>query len=57
MFADALAAGGIVKAIRVPDGQRISNARVKPKGDIAGAAATRSLNDQEIWSRSAYRLL
>ena len=56
MFSDALAAGGIVKAIRVPDGQRISNARVKPKGDIAGAAA-QSLNDKKIWSRGAYRLL
>ena len=37
VFSGALAAGGIVKAIRVSDGQRISNARVKPKGDIAGA--------------------
>ena len=44
MFSDALAAGGIVKAIRVPDGQRISNARVKPKGDIAGAASMQSLS-------------
>jgi len=41
VFADALAAGGIVKAIRVPDGQRISNARVKPKGDVAGAPPRR----------------
>ncbi|KAK9819377.1 hypothetical protein WJX81_001266 [Elliptochloris bilobata] len=38
VFSDALAAGGIVKAICVLDGQRISNARVKPKGDIAGEA-------------------
>jgi hypothetical protein len=37
VFSGALAAGGIVKAIRVPEGSRISNARVKPKGDIAGA--------------------
>lgn len=36
VFVDALAAGGIVKAMRVPDGQRISNARVKAKGDVAG---------------------
>ena len=54
MFSDALAAGGIVKAIRVPDGQRISNARVKPKGDIAGAAATMT----QTWrSHSGYCLL
>ena len=25
-----------MKALRIPDGQRISNARVKPKGDISG---------------------
>lgn len=48
MFSDALAAGGIVKAIRVPDGQRISNARVKPKGDIAGAVAIQILSDAKI---------
>ena len=35
VFAGAVAEGGIVKGIRVPDGQRISNSRVKPKGDIA----------------------
>ena len=36
VFSNAIAAGGIVKAMRVPDGQRISNARLKaPKGDIA----------------------
>ena len=27
----------MVKAMRVPDGQRLSNARLKPKGDVAGA--------------------
>ena len=48
VFSDALAAGGIVKAIRVPDGQRISNARVKPKGDIAGAVAIQILSDAKI---------
>lgn len=30
--------GGCVKAIRVPGGDRISNARVKPKGDISNEA-------------------
>jgi aspartyl-tRNA synthetase len=30
-----VANGGIVKGIRVPDGQKISNSRIKPKGDIA----------------------
>ena len=30
--------GGCVKVMRVPDGQRISNARLKPpKGDVIGA--------------------
>ena len=36
VFAAALEGGGIVKAMRVPDGQRISNSRLKPKGDISG---------------------
>ncbi len=33
-----MAGGGCVKAIRVPDGKRISNTRIKPKGDIANEA-------------------
>ena len=37
VFAGVLEAGGIVKALRVPDGQRLSNARLKPKGDVFGA--------------------
>jgi hypothetical protein len=36
VFTAALDKGGIIKALRIPDGKRISNARVKPKGDIAG---------------------
>lgn len=36
VFSSALEEGGMVKAVRIPDGKRISNARVKPKGDIAG---------------------
>ena len=36
VFAAALEGGGIVKAMRVPDGQRVSNSRLKPKGDISG---------------------
>lgn len=38
VFAGAVADGGVVKAIRVPDGKRISNSRIKPKGDIANEA-------------------
>ena len=30
--------GGVVRAIRVPDGKRISNSRIKPKGDISNEA-------------------
>lgn len=37
VFSSALEGGGIVKAMRVPDGKRISNSRIKPKGDISGA--------------------
>lgn len=35
VFAAAAAAGGVVMALRVPDGKRLSNARVKAKGDVA----------------------
>lgn len=38
MFSGAAEAGGIVKGIRVPDGARVSNSRVKPKGDVCGEA-------------------
>ncbi|KAL6761701.1 aspartyl-tRNA synthetase [Haematococcus lacustris] len=38
VFAAAVAEGACVKAIRVPGGQRISNSRIKPKGDIANEA-------------------
>eukprot|EP00887_Chlorella_sp_A99_P008037 scaffold12.g8037.t1 len=39
VFAAATEApGSIVKAIRVPDGQRLSNSRLKPKGDVCGEA-------------------
>lgn len=37
VFSGAIAAGGVVKVLRVPDGSSISNSRIKPKGDIAGA--------------------
>jgi len=40
VFAGAVADGGVVKAIRVPDGKRISNSRIKPKGDIANEAVS-----------------
>lgn len=35
VFSAAVEGGGIVKGIRVPDGQRISNSRIKPKGDVS----------------------
>ena len=39
MFASALDAGGTVKALRVPNGGRLSNSRLKPpKGDVAAEA-------------------
>lgn len=38
VFSGAVAEGGCVKAIRVPDGKRVSNSRIKPKGDIANEA-------------------
>ena len=38
VFAGAVEAGGTVRAIRVPDGKRISNSRIKPKGDVANEA-------------------
>ncbi|GMH35094.1 hypothetical protein BSKO_02962 [Bryopsis sp. KO-2023] len=39
VFADCISSGGMVKALRVPDGKRLSNSRLKPKGDVAGKAA------------------
>lgn len=41
VFAGAVAEGGIVKGIRVPDGQAVSNSRVKPKGDVSSERAAR----------------
>ncbi|GLI62306.1 hypothetical protein VaNZ11_004913 [Volvox africanus] len=38
VFSGPVAEGGVVKAIRVSDGKRISNTRIKPKGDIANEA-------------------
>ncbi|KAK3277205.1 hypothetical protein CYMTET_14779, partial [Cymbomonas tetramitiformis] len=40
VFKGAVADGGGVKALRVPDGKRVSNSRVKPKGDVFGEAVT-----------------
>jgi len=34
VFRDCVKSGGIVKALRIPQGDRISNTRLKPKGDI-----------------------
>ena len=38
LFAGAVEAGGVVKAIAVPQGSRISNSRLKPKGDVFNEA-------------------
>ena len=38
LFAGAIASGGTVKAISVPEGKRISNSRLKPKGDVFNEA-------------------
>eukprot|EP00873_Tetraselmis_striata_P022037 jgi/Tetstr1/442301/TSEL_030442.t1 len=57
VFSGAVADGGSVKCCRIPDGKRISNSRIKPKGDIAaeavkagspGVAFLRVLEDGEI---------
>lgn len=41
VFAGALADGGCVKLIRVPEGKRISNSRLKPpKGDVVAEAVS-----------------
>lgn len=53
IFAGAVQGGGCVKAIRIPEGKRISNSRIKPKGDIcaeavaAGAAGLAYIRVQE----------
>ena len=37
IFADAAEDGNAcVKVMRIPDGKRLSNARLKPKGDVFG---------------------
>lgn len=38
LFAGAIESGGVVKAIAVPEGKRISNSRLKPKGDVFNEA-------------------
>jgi len=38
VFSKAVEEGGLVKGIRVPDGKRISNGKVKPKGEVANEA-------------------
>ena len=38
VFSKVVAQGGVVKALKVPDGKRLSNARVKPKGDVFAEA-------------------
>jgi hypothetical protein len=34
LFTEAIAAGGVVKAIAVPNGSRITNSALKAKGDV-----------------------
>lgn len=34
VFADAVKGGGVVKCVSVPDGARLKNSAVKPKGDV-----------------------
>ncbi len=50
VFESALSAGGVVKAIRVPEGKRISNSRLKPpKGDVvAEAIAAGGLAERQL---------
>lgn len=38
VLAEAVQGGATVRALRVHDGQRLSNARIKPKGDVAEEA-------------------
>jgi len=38
IFTGAVEGGGIVKGLVVPDGKRVSNSRLKPKGDVANEA-------------------
>lgn len=63
VFAGAVADGGCVKLIRVPDGKRISNSRLKPpKGDVVAEAVAagelRRCNDIVImFSRTALVLV
>lgn len=40
LFEGAIAAGGIVKALRIPNGKAISNARIKTKGDVASESCS-----------------
>ena len=35
LFESGTAAGGIVKALCIPNGKTVSNARIKTKGDVA----------------------
>ena len=38
LFADAIESGGVVKALAVPEGDKISNSKLKPKGDVFNEA-------------------
>ena len=40
LFESGTAAGGIVKALCIPNGKAISNARIKTKGDVASRAGS-----------------
>lgn len=38
VFSESVARGEVVKAMRIPEGDRLSNSRLKPKGDVAAEA-------------------
>ena len=57
MFSSALDAGGTVKALRVPDGGRLSNSRLKPpKGDVAAEALAAGAGGL-VFIRCSHRVL
>jgi aspartyl-tRNA synthetase len=57
VFESALSSGGVVKAIRVPEGKRISNSRLKaPKGDVVAEAMAAGEDHQHLGPCAALSL-
>jgi aspartyl-tRNA synthetase len=56
VFEAALSCGGVVKAIRVPEGKRISNSRLKaPKGDVVAEAVAAGEDHQHLgWTMCSF---